>query len=315
MKTDKLKMKLLEEIQILFLLMVAIGCRKVRSDLRVVSAGSTTTLNCANEPGNEFIMSTWKVHRVYKPPCHMAFTMQENKTFNDCNNRTHQYIGTKRVTLTIKNITLSDEGNYTCEIANERGTPTSTIALQVLVTPIVLIRLTSSRSAECHAIGGHPAATIWWNSSFLYEVTNTTSMEENKTTTVTSTYTSKEDNETEATCIIHHPAFKSPVVLNITIPAAGTKKMWWVSLPVVVVLVVLVIILLLWKRSSLRNFFANKKEDTSGLQENPAVIVEEVEPYASFTQKVNTIYNSTSELSEAKEKNLTTGDGMKRIYF
>ncbi|XP_077335893.1 cell surface glycoprotein CD200 receptor 1-like isoform X2 [Lithobates pipiens] len=260
-------------------------------------------------------MSTWKVYRVYKPFCHMSFMIQGNQTYNNCNNRTHQDIGTQRVTLTIKDTILSDEGNYTCEIVNERGTPTSTITLQVLVTPIVLIRLTSSRSAECQAIGGHPAATIWWNSSFLYEVTNTTSMEENKTTTVTSTYTPEEDNQTEATCIVHHPAFKTPVVLNITIPAAGTKKMWWVSLPVVVVIVVLVTILLLWQRSSLRNFFANKKEDTSELQENPAVIVEDVEPYASFTQKVNTIYNSTSELSEAKEKNLAAGDGIRKIYF
>lgn len=308
-------MKFLQEIQILFLLVVAIGCRKVRSDLRVVSAGSTATLNCTNERGNEFIMSTWKVHRVYKPPCLVSFAIDGNKTFNNCSKGTDQDIGTQRVTLTIKNITLSDEGNYTCEIVNERGTPTDAITLQVLVTPIVLIRLTSSKSAECQAIGGHPAATIWWNSSFLYEVTNTTSMEENKTTTVTSTYTPKEDNETEATCIIHHPAFKSPVVLNITIPATGTKKMWWVSLPVAVIIVVIVTILLLWQRSCLRNLFANKKEDTSELQENPAVIVEDVEPYASFTQKVNTIYNSTSELSEAKEKNLAACDGIRRIYF
>lgn len=308
-------MKFLQEIQILFLLVVAIGCRKGRSDLRVVSAGSTAPLICANEPGNEFLMSTWKVHRVYKQHCLVSFKIQGNSTYNNCSKGTGQDIGTQRVTLTIKNITLSDEGNYTCEIVNDRGTLISTITLQVLVTPIVLIRLTRSRSAECQAIGGHPAATIWWNSSILYGVTNTTSMEENKTTTVTSTYTPKEDNETEAMCIIHHPAFKSPVVLNITIPATGTKKMWWVSLPVAVVIVVIVTILLLWQRPCLRNLFANKKEDTSELQENPTVIVEDVEPYASFTQKVNTIYNSTSELSEAKEKNLAACDGIRRIYF
>ncbi|KAM5180814.1 cell surface glycoprotein CD200 receptor 1-A-like [Mantella aurantiaca] len=287
------------------------------TEVKAVDVGSVTTLTCAHEKGKEFLMSTWKVRHLNKS-CHVSFSIDEkgeNRTFNGCTDRIHQEVGTTRITLTLQNITVSDEGNYTCEVVNERGTLPSTITLKVLATPFVLIRFTSSRSVECRAIGGHPAAAVWWNSTLPSEVSDTTSMENNQTTTVISTFTPKEDNETQATCVIHHPAFPHPVVLNITIPAAEIRTILWVSVTAAVVIVVAVTILLLWQRSSLRNFFANKKRHISELQENPTVMVEDVEPYASFTQKVNTIYNSTNELSEAKEKNLTIDYGFKKIYF
>ncbi|XP_018413352.1 PREDICTED: cell surface glycoprotein CD200 receptor 1 [Nanorana parkeri] len=261
-------------------------------------------------------MSTWKVQHLDKPLCTVSFIITKNETYNGCNNRMHQDIGTKWVTLTLENITVSDEGNYTCEVVNEGGTLTGTIILEVLAKPFALITLTGSRSAECRAVGGHPATTVWWNSALLNEVSDTTSIEKNKTSTVISTYTPVEDNETEATCTVHHPAFPSPLILTIKIPAAaGMKNMWWVLIPVVVIIVITVIILLLWQISGLRTFSANKRGNTSEPQENPTVIVEDVEPYASFTQKVNTIYNSTSELSEAKMKDLTTDYGIQKIRF
>ncbi|XP_072254458.1 cell surface glycoprotein CD200 receptor 1-like isoform X2 [Pyxicephalus adspersus] len=293
------------------------------TDIKVVHRGDTVTLFCEAEQGKELVMSTWKVQRLKEPECTVSFTTItkhrniSNETFNGCSNRLRQDIDTKKITLTIRNSTLSDAGKYTCEIVNENGTLFNIIILQVLVKPSVLIKPTGPMSAECQAIGGHPAATLQWNSSSLHsKVTKTTSIENNNTTTVISTYTLMENNETQTTCAVYHPAFPSPVLLHLTIPGSAEMKiLWWVAVPAAVIIVIAITIILFWQRSNLRAICTNKKGIVSDMQENPTVIVEELEPYASFTQKVNSIYNSTSELSEAKGKNMSTDHGIGKIYF
>ncbi|XP_071989353.1 cell surface glycoprotein CD200 receptor 1-A-like isoform X2 [Engystomops pustulosus] len=70
-----------------------------------------------------------------------------------------------------------------------------------------------------------------------------------------------------------------------------------------IVFVLLLGIFLFWKRSNIRNCLSVKK-DNPDTRENPDMIVEEVEPYASFTETVNTIYDSIQDLPDYKATNL-----------
>ncbi|XP_063812786.1 cell surface glycoprotein CD200 receptor 1-like isoform X2 [Pseudophryne corroboree] len=299
MKCEKFSMQLWQAHIILKLLILTYR-HMVMADISSVCAGNNTVLDCKHQPGDKLLMVTWKLHRLDRSHCYMSVIREENQTYNNCSNRMRLKLGGNRVSLRIDNSTISDEGNYTCEIVNQTGTYSSTVTLQVLAEPLVLITLSQSGSLECRAIGGNPAAGISWTSESYNDIKSRNYTEGNRTTTVISTYRPRDGNVTEATCVVSHPTFTDPVRRTITIPVVGEYNIWWVSAPILI-LVFAIVIIMSWQHTRLRPCLGMEKDNTEDVQENPNVIIEEVEPYASFTQKVNTIYNSTNELSDEKK--------------
>ncbi|XP_068122314.1 cell surface glycoprotein CD200 receptor 1-A-like [Hyperolius riggenbachi] len=310
-------MKSLPKLPSHLLLVLFLGLQRATAgNVTTIHSGNNASLICEHDRGNHFLMSTWKISLPNRPMCYVTFAV-DNQTFNNCSDRIHHDVGSKQINLTIVNVTISDEGHYSCEALNETGHSTYNFTLEVLVKPFVLVKPHGWRSAECRAIGGNPVAVIEWNSTSSHQKNTTNYIESNRTTTAISIFTAKQDNETQATCIVSHPMFSNPVIRHVTIPAtviAEANILWWVCVPAAIIIVVALVTLLFWQRTNLRNLFENKKGDNSALTENPTVMVEEVEPYASFTQKVNTIYNSTNELSGTKEKSLSAEYGINKIY-
>ncbi|XP_075053433.1 cell surface glycoprotein CD200 receptor 1-A-like isoform X2 [Mixophyes fleayi] len=301
MKTKTSSMQLWQK-HFIDILLILISMTIIKADVSSVCAGNNTVLECDHEPGDSLVMVVWKVHRLDRSHCLVSFDASGNQTFNNCSDRMYLDVGVNRASLRIHNSTISDEGNYTCEIVNANGTHISRFMLQVLVAPYVLVKINRFGYPECQAIGGHPAADILWTPKPYYEEQNKHYTEKNRTTTVISTYNPTDVNVTEATCVVSHPTFTSPVRRLIKVPAVGQNNIWWASAPILL-LVIAIGVIVFWQQTHFRYCLRKEKDNTPDMQENPTVTVEDVEPYASFTQKVNSIYNSTNELSESNEKN------------
>lgn len=265
-------------------------------DVSTVLVGSDTLLHCLHSIEN-FTIVTWKGSFLTQSPCYISTI--GNRSDRTCHYRMHMNIEKNITSLRIQNITALDEGNYTCEIVNQTGTYPYTVALQVLAEPFVLIKIDENGHPECQAVGGKPAANILWTPESPYDVKTWNITEQNGTTTVISSYNTS--NISEVTCIVSHPIFTMSIERHLERFALGSAGNDLIPILGVVIVIVLFMLLLgivvFWKRSDLRTCFRVKKDGTV-TPENP--VFEEVEPYASFTQKVNTIYDFTRDPEENK---------------
>ncbi|TFK04838.1 colipase [Platysternon megacephalum] len=105
--------------------------------------------------------------------------------------------------LQIQQVTLTDEGCYSCETVHSDGTFTRTYTLTVLVPPAVTLTCDSNGTAVCKAAAGKPAAQVSWdpNGDPRTELENHT----DGTVTVLSIYSPR---ETSITCLVSHPAWQ-----------------------------------------------------------------------------------------------------------
>ncbi|CAN2391325.1 hypothetical protein PRIEUP_LOCUS1364, partial [Pristimantis euphronides] len=286
-------MKTREKTHFTFQLFLLVCVAKIKSDTSSVHVGDDTVLHCIHSIEN-FTMVTWTVDFLNQSSCFLS-TIGNGTTAN-CSHRIHMAIHKNETSLRIQNSTVLDEGKYTCQIVNILGTFLHTVWLHVLVAPFVSINYDENGHPECRAIGGKPAANILWSPE-SYKVKTLSNTERNGTTTVISLYNTS--NVPEVTCIVSHPSFTNPIERHLSRLAlgAGANNLILI-LSVIILLLLLLGLILFWKRSNLRTFFSAKKSPAT--QENPVVIMEEVEPYASFTEKVNSIYNTTYDLAEYK---------------
>ncbi|XP_044143575.1 cell surface glycoprotein CD200 receptor 1-B-like [Bufo gargarizans] len=289
-------MKFYQKTCFAFQLFLFVSATKVKSDVLTVHLGEVAVLHCVHSTEN-FSIVTWTMDFHNKSSCYLS-TMG-NATEESCNGRMHLDIDNNKTSLRIHSSTVFDEGNYTCQIVNKSGTFLYTVALQVLVKPFLSMKTDENGNPECRAVGGKPAANISWTPESTDDVKTRSNRELNGTTTVISSYnTSNKD----VTCIVSHPTFTSPMerrLSKLTLGAGGNNLI--LILCIITVLVLLLGLILFSKRSNLRTCL-NMKHDSSAARENPVVMVEEVEPYASFTETVNTIYSSTYDLAEYKQK-------------
>ncbi|XP_069801791.1 cell surface glycoprotein CD200 receptor 2-like [Dendropsophus ebraccatus] len=294
-------MKLQEKSCFMLQLFWLICAVKVKADVLTAHVGEDTVLPCIHSMAN-FIVVTWKGSFLNQSSCFQSYNGSITK--GNCNNRIQLDINKNKISLRIRNCMVLDEGNYTCEIVNKTGTYIDTVALQVLAKPFVEIKTNENGYPECRAIGGNPAANISWSPEPTHKVVTWSNPEQNGTTTVISLYNSS--NIINVTCTVSHPTFTNPMkkeLLQSTPSTLGTNILT-LTLGVVTagLLFMLLVGILFWKRSNLRTCFCMKK-NSPARQENPVFsheYEEEVEPYASFTEKVNTIYSYSRDPTEYK---------------
>ncbi|OCT91337.1 cell surface glycoprotein CD200 receptor 1-A [Xenopus laevis] len=260
-----------------------------------VPRGETAVLECDKTPtGDPIIMITWKVHQLDNSHC--VYSNTGNKTFSNCSNR----IELNSASLRIYNATVTDDGNYTCQTVTAGGTFINHVVLQVIVEPSVTLILNRNSLPECRAHGGNPAANISWVSEAVGSITTKTAMQPDRNWTVTSTYTATSNNVTQITCLVSHPSFSHPQNLSIFIsPNKGDAYVLLVVIFAVLVILIIIGFLLFWTMSQRFRTCLSKeiKNTTVTPQDNDnEQNKEDVEPYASYTQKINTIYNSVSEM-------------------
>ncbi|XP_075707357.1 cell surface glycoprotein CD200 receptor 1-A-like [Rhinoderma darwinii] len=248
-----------------------------------VRRGRSAVLQCGVDPGDTLLIVTWKIHLRHSS-CIISYKTEENNTktsHSSCTTR----MRSDNLSLEISNTEISDEGNYNCEVVNDKNTFFRNTSLQVLAQPTTFLKLNSDGSPECGAIGGNPPAQISWipHSDDI----NTTILEEpHQTWTVISTFSRKKINGNSVTCFVSHPTFANPWKDVITY----SDMMIYYLVPGFVISFIL-ICFIIWKLKYLRTCFKEMvNTDPQRTQNDCEENKQEFEPYATYTQNDNVIY-------------------------
>uniref|UniRef100_A0A8C4IPK2 Ig-like domain-containing protein n=1 Tax=Dicentrarchus labrax TaxID=13489 RepID=A0A8C4IPK2_DICLA len=243
--------------------------------------GNRVVLHCDTEPNNKLTQLTWKMNGVnlfsFSPrkPLHTsdkAYNLSINMSLN--NSESPQYA------LIIERVQTSHSGNYTCEKTSNDGPYSKHWELIITVPPTIsawLERKDNMVVAVCKAERGKPAASITW--SHMENLTAGEPVIDSKGFfTVESRLEFLEGmNPENLSCVIRHPYWREE---QIFVPKHRKGEEWIVNSAVLCVLLHTVMFCFVTPLC----FF--QTED-----------VEEVEPYASYVQRVNSIYNSSADLN------------------
>uniref|UniRef100_A0AAY4BIV3 Ig-like domain-containing protein n=1 Tax=Denticeps clupeoides TaxID=299321 RepID=A0AAY4BIV3_9TELE len=291
--------------------------------------GENASLSCINKTWNQIIYILW---RVSMNGVNCSITKEAHgPVYSSCSNRVTLYNKTSGESqLHIAHFQLSDEGTYHCEVAYNHGNYLLMIAVNAIVSPVLSAQLYSNgshRFAVCSAHGGKPAANVswevWWSSP---TITVQVRSEADTSSNITA-WLELPDNVTRGniSCIATHTSWldRRSVTLNLNEkqPSNGMKcvlkcllnmqtffhtDIITASLVIVLLCTVGVTLgsglLLLIATKFLYNMRKMRICSKSNLSQNTdsksaqSQEVEEVEPYASYVQRVNSIYNSSADL-------------------
>ncbi|XP_044143380.1 cell surface glycoprotein CD200 receptor 1-A-like [Bufo gargarizans] len=257
-----------------------------RADVVRVRRGRPVVLQCEADPGDTLLSVIWKLH-LYNSSCVISYKIEKDNTktsYSSCSTR----MRSDRLSLSISNAEVSDEGNYTCEVVNSNDTLFTYKLLQVLAQPSTYLKLNSDGSSECGAVGGNPPAEISWiphSNNIITAILE----EMDQTRTVISTLRTESLNETSGTCVVSHPTFLTPWTGIISLN--GSNWIMYLVLGSVISFLLVLTSLIIWKRLYLRTCFkqvVNREapKTHSHYEEDK----QELEPYATYTQQDNVIY-------------------------
>ncbi|XP_038576632.1 cell surface glycoprotein CD200 receptor 1-A isoform X2 [Micropterus salmoides] len=260
------------------------------------NVGSDVNLTCSNKTWNEMMYVIWTIDMKYNPKeCKIAFDT-EGRSDDSCKDgKSLRNTSSAQSYLHIPNFSDYDVGVYKCESVYRGANENYKIHVAITVPPSIsawLERKDNRMVAVCKAESGIPAANISW-SHMGNSSTVKTSNDSRGFYTVESLLELPEGMDTvNLSCVIRHPYWKGEKIL---VPELQKGYVLWLCVLIVVVIIVFLAGVL---------FFAQKKiimlrqcqqsDDTSSPSKSPPIEdVEEVEPYASYIQRVNSIYNSS----------------------
>ncbi|XP_068815538.1 cell surface glycoprotein CD200 receptor 1 isoform X2 [Struthio camelus] len=268
--------------------------------MRVSAAvGDTFGLTCPQK--RDVIMVTWKINPQTGGHCTLGYRADLNQTnrTNCTENMNWKSRPDHDTTLQIRPVQRASEGNYTCEMAAREGNFHLTHHLTVLVPPELTVYCDSRGNPVCKAVAGKPAARIRW-----VPESNSSPEEEDHgdgTVTVLSTFTGNGTNLNSTTCFVSHPA----MIHNQSIACLSENFIPYISIiPGFLSIVIFIALIYYFKLHGDRLCYKRKSPETApthSLQDDTM----EVEPYTTYVQKENVIYNSVSDLTV--EQNLPRG--------
>ncbi|XP_056244517.1 cell surface glycoprotein CD200 receptor 1 isoform X1 [Seriola aureovittata] len=251
--------------------------------------GSDANLNCSDKTWNETIYVIWTIKSNNKS-CKISISDKGGDSMDSCNDgKSLRNTSRSQSYLHIPNFSVKDVGIYTCEQTFKAGLEAYGTNVTIIVPPNISAWLEQGENkmvAVCKA-EGKPAANISWSHEG-----NSTTVETHLAfgfITVESRLELAEGMDTKnLTCAIRHRFWKEPKILILN-PTEG--HFLWLLILIVVVVAISVLGF---------SFFAHKKlpllrpcqQPATSPSKSPTIEdVEEVEPYASYHQRVNSIYN------------------------
>ncbi|KAL0963415.1 hypothetical protein UPYG_G00306130 [Umbra pygmaea] len=262
-----------------------------------VREGINVNLRCGNSNWTTMIYVIWTLNLSGRN-CVISLSI-ENPSRNTCNDRKALLNTTEGVIyLHVPQFSFRDEGLYRCETVFRGGKHNEDFNVSIIVPPKVTVwkeRMGDRWVAVCLVEGGNPSVNIsWkstWNSSVPLQI-QTNSKKFESRIILPEGFTAKDN----LSCVVTHPYFNT-TELKIPEESVQTNDPSLLKISVVIVTISIVMVTLggLYFTGKL---LCGTSDITSSEPKaaQPQDDVEEVEPYASYVQRVNCIYNSSAEL-------------------
>ncbi|KAG7463378.1 hypothetical protein MATL_G00175950 [Megalops atlanticus] len=183
------------------------------------------------------------------------------------------------------------------------------INVSAFVPPQISTRLDirdGKREAVCSAAGGKPAASVSWRNTWNSNMTQSSRQNSDGSFTVEIRFILPDPVDTDnLSCIVTHPSWgeEHTMGIHLTSDQREPRLFQWiiVALGSISFAVAVLAGLYITRKhlGKLRNCCKSKISASPPPKTPQPQDVEEVEPYASYVQRVNSIYNSSAELCNA----------------
>ncbi|XP_072541112.1 cell surface glycoprotein CD200 receptor 1-B-like isoform X2 [Salminus brasiliensis] len=280
-----------------------------------IEVGTTVTLLCTNVKiaWSEMIYVIWKINSHKN--CWISVAANDT-SFNTCEDEKKMYISTAGdYSLIIPDFSIKDEGNYTCDVSYRAGGYVETIHVSAWARPSLTAWLEDKGGhtfAVCEA-QSKPAASIYWKTQWNPSEPKTNSSKDaSGLFTVTSHLQLPQNaSRNNLTCVVSASPHKWKEIPFNTFKykdSSYSVRLLFILLGVCATCSIVTLLTGLYiMRGKIKQLSvfreicctsqipAPAKEEKTPQPRDP----EEVEPYASYVQRVNSIYNSSAELFNA----------------
>uniref|UniRef100_UPI0037E731BB cell surface glycoprotein CD200 receptor 1-A isoform X2 n=1 Tax=Semicossyphus pulcher TaxID=241346 RepID=UPI0037E731BB len=276
-----------------FLLLSGAWSDDQESRILYFNNGNDVNLTCGNKTWKETIYVIWNI--TFKD-CRISLD-DKGQSRDSCEDgKSLQNTSNFQPYLHIPNFSHADEGIYKCESPYTGGAKNVLIKVITTVSPNLSMWVEPNGNetvAFCKAERGKPAANISWNRAENSSSEET--RESNGFFTVESRLVLPEGTDTEGLrCLVRHPCWEGEKTVGRQEHRKGNVP--WLCFLIVVVITLLLAGFLFIALKKLRPLWQCQQSDPSSSKSPPMEDVEEVEPYASYVQRVNSIYNSSADL-------------------
>ncbi|KAM5281129.1 cell surface glycoprotein CD200 receptor 1 [Ctenodactylus gundi] len=240
------------------------------------------------------LLTTWEVSSSGQPFCIKAHDAETNETADNCTDGTTGWVSRpdRSPDLQIGAVALTHDGNYSCELVTRDGNFRRESHLQVLVTPKATIFLRNSDSTVvCEAFAGKPAAQLSWSPEG--DCVTKEEWHGNATVTVRSTYNYSDSNVSTVTCFVSHLTGNRNLSLDLrhdTQKSVAGTYIRYVVFPIIIILIIAGSFWFLKISGGFRKCKLKKRKTT------PVVEEDEMQPYASYTEKNNPLYDTINQV-------------------
>lgn len=267
------------------------------SSVLVMTVGNSSVLTCPLK-GN-LTMLTWRITPKAGGLCTLVYRVDKNATHRTTcsDNINWTFRAGLPPALEIQQVGIAQEGNYTCEMVSTEGNFHTSYYLTVLAPPRLSLSCDEQGSPVCKAAAGKPPAQLSWvpeGSSTAEEKCH-----DNGTVTVLSKFTACSTNVTNVTiCMVSHPAgnWSQSIACCPSEKISHNIFLYACIITCVLIIITLLAVIYYFKLHSDRPCHIPKPPDIAPIhsQQDDAM---EVEPYTTYVQKENVIYNSMSDLT------------------
>lgn len=257
--------------------------------------GENVDLRCSEKTWTETMFVTWSIN-LKSRRCMIAHN-SDGRNDDTCNDgKSLKNTSSAQSFLHIPSFSENDVGVYKCESIYNGGTDCYEIHVAITVKPRLsawLERKNNKVVAVCKAEDGKPAANISWSHAGNSTPVETPS-ESNGFYTLESRLELLEGTDPEnVSCVVSHRYWNQN---QIVMPKSKSGDASWMIILTVGLMVVFLAgsaLIFAHKKLMLRR---EQQSKSSPPKSPPMEDIEEVQPYASYVQRVNSIYNSSADL-------------------